>query len=223
MPATLVLLCQPEDARHLAAILAGANRDLTVVTAADRSQLEAAMAGCARVDRLVAFRTNCVVPAELLRRVSGPSYNFHPAPPAYPGRYPFTFALYDGATQYGVTAHEMVERVDAGPIVGALGFALPADPDPVWMIDQTHTALVQLFVMLAPQLAATDRPLPRTELAWNQNRRCTVKALDALRILPPDIGAQEMERRLRALRSVGYEGIRPCLILHGRRFVLEED
>lgn len=223
MPATLVLLSQPEDARHLAAILAGANRDLTVVTAADRSQLEGAMAGCPRVDRLVAFRTNCVVPAELLRRVSGPSYNFHPAPPAYPGRYPFTFALYDGAAQYGVTAHEMVERVDAGPIVGALAFALPADPDPVWLIDQAHTALVQLFVMLAPQLAATGRPLPRTELAWDQSRRCTRKALDALRTLPPDIGVEEMERRIRALRSVGHEGIRPRVILHGRRFVLEEN
>lgn len=223
MPATLILLCQPEDARHLAAILANANRDLTVVTAADRPQLEAAMVGCGRVDRLVAFRTNCVVPAELLRRVSGPSYNFHPAPPAYPGRHPFAFALYDGATRYGVTAHEMVERVDAGPIVGAFGFALPADPDPVWLIDQTHTALVQLFVMLAPQLAATDRPLPRAELAWDQSRRCTAKALDALRTLPPDIGAEELDRRIRALRSVRHEGIRPCLTLHGRRFVLDED
>ncbi|KAA0593688.1 methionyl-tRNA formyltransferase [Azospirillum lipoferum] len=222
MPATLVLLSQPEDARHLAAILAGANPDLTVVTAADRSQLEAAMAGCGQVDRLVAFRTNCVVPAGLLRRVSGPSYNFHPAPPAYPGRHPFAFALYDGVTQYGVTAHEMAERVDAGPIVGALTFALPADPDPVWLIDQTHTALVQLFVMLAPQLAATGRPLHRTDLAWDHSRRCTAKALDALRTLPPDIGAQEMERRIRALRSVRQEGLRPSIILHGRRFVLED-
>ncbi|PWC58181.1 hypothetical protein TSH7_24115, partial [Azospirillum sp. TSH7] len=78
MPATLVLLCQPEDARHLAAILAGANRDLTVITASDRPQLEAAMAGCRQVDRLVAFRTNCVVPAELLRRGSRPPPNFPP-------------------------------------------------------------------------------------------------------------------------------------------------
>ncbi|CAO3405412.1 formyltransferase family protein [Azospirillum palustre] len=222
MPATLVLLAQPGDARHLAAILAGANHDLTVVTVADRPQLEAAMADRGQIDRLVAFRTNCVVPAELLRRVSGPSYNFHPAPPAYPGRYPFAFALYDGVAQYGVTAHEMVERVDAGPIVGALNFALPADPDPVWLIDQAHTALVHLFVILAPQLAATDRPLPRTELAWDHSRRCTAKALDDLRTLPSDIGAEEMERRIRALRSVEQEGLRPRVALHGRRFVLED-
>lgn len=97
MPATLVPLSQPEDARHLAAILAGANPSLTVVTAADR-----------------------------------PS-----RPP------PFAFALYDGA-------------------------------------------------------------------------------LDALRILPPDIGAQELERRIRALRSVGQEGSRPRIVLHGHRFVLED-
>lgn len=227
MPASLILLCPPEDSRHLAAILAGANRDLSVVTAADGEQLERAAAGRlaagGRIDRIVAFRTNCVVPADMLRRVSGPSYNFHPAPPAYPGRHPFAFALYDGAAHYGVTAHEMVERVDAGPIVGMLGFPLPADPDPVWLMDKAHSALVQLFVMLAPQLALTDRPLAHTGLAWDQSRRCSRKALDALRALPPDIGPEELDRRIRALRSVRREGIRPYLTLHGRRFALDDD
>lgn len=227
MTATLVLLSPPEDACHLAAILAGANRDLTVVTVADRAQLEQAVGAHGTVDRLVAFRTNCIVPAGILERVSGPSYNFHPGPPAYPGRHPFAFALYDGAAQYGVTAHEMVERVDAGPIVGMLGLALPAAVDPVWLptwlMDQAHTALVQLFVMLAPQLAMTDRPLPRTDLAWDQSWRCTSKALDTLCALPPDIGPDELDRRCRALRSVRADGIRPHLTLHGRRFVLDED
>jgi methionyl-tRNA formyltransferase len=223
MPAVLALLCPREDARYLTAVLATANRDLTVVTAADTAQLERLVAEAGGVDRIVAFRTNGIVPAELLRRVPGPCYNFHPGPPGYPGRHPFAFALYDGAAQYGVTAHEMVERVDAGPIVGMLAFPLPAPADPDRLIDQTHTALVQLFVTLAPQLARTDRPLPRTGLSWDQSRRCTAKALDALRALPPDIGLEEMERRLRALRSVRHEGIRPYLTLHGRRFTLEED
>lgn len=223
MSATLVLLSPPEDARHLAAILAGANRTLTVVTVADRPQLEQAVGAHGTVDRLVAFRTNCIVPAEVLGRVSGPSYNFHPGPPAYPGRHPFALALYDGATEYGVTAHEMVERVDAGPIVGMLGFALPAGADPVWLMDQAHTALVQLFVMLAPQLAMADRPLPRTNLVWDQGRRSTRKALDGLCALSPEIGPDELERRLRALRSVRADGIRPYLTLHGRRFVMQDD
>lgn len=223
MPAILALLCPQEDARHLGAVLATANRDLVVVTAADAAQLERVVAEAGGVDRIVAFRTNSVVPADLLRRVSGPSYNFHPGPPGYPGRHPFAFALYDGAAQYGVTAHEMVEQVDAGPIVGVLTFPLPDRPDADRLIDQTCTALIQLFVMLAPQLAQTDRPLPRTALGWDQSRRCTRKALDALRALPPDIGSEEMERRIRALRSVRHEGIRPYLTLHGRRFALEED
>jgi len=223
MPATLALLCPQEDARHLGAILATANRDLVVVTAADAAGLERAVAETGGVDRIVAFRTNSIVPAALLQRVPGPSYNFHPGPPGYPGRHPFAFALYDGAAQYGVTAHEMTERVDAGPIVGALSFPLPELPDADWLIDRTYTALIQLFVMLAPQLALTGTPLPRTGLAWDQSRRCTRKALDALRALPPDIGSEEMERRIRALRSVRHEGIRPHLTLHGRRFALEDN
>lgn len=223
MPTTLALLCPQEDARHLGAVLAVANRDLVVVTATDAAQLERAVAGAERVDRIVAFRTNSIVPADLLLRVPGPSYNFHPGPPGYPGRHPFAFALYDGAAQYGVTAHEMTERVDAGAIVGALSFALPDRPDADWLIDRTYTALVHLFVMLAPQLARTGEPLPRTNLIWDQSRRCTRKALDALCDLPPDIGGEEMERRIRALRSVRHGGIRPHLTLHGRRFVLDED
>ncbi len=223
MPAVLALLCPQEDARHLGAVLAAADRELVVVTAADTAQLERTVAEAGGVDRIVAFRTDSIVPADLLRQVPGPSYNFHPGPPGYPGRHPFAFALYDGAAQYGVTAHEMVERVDAGPIVGALSFPLPDRPDADWLIDRTYTALVQLFVILAPQLARIGTPLPRTDLAWDQRRRCTAKALDVLRALPPDIGSEEMERRVRALRSVRHQGIRPHLTLHGRKFVLEEE
>jgi len=223
MPGTLALLCPQEDARHLGALLAIANRELVVVTATDTAELERTVAQAGGVDRIVAFRTNSIVPADLLLRVPGPSYNFHPGPPGYPGRYPFAFALYDGAAQYGVTAHEMAGRVDAGAIVGALSFPLPDRPDADWLIDRAYSALFQLFVMLTPQLARTDKPLPRTDLTWDQTRRCTRKALDALCELPPDIGDVEMERRIRALRSVRYEGIRPHLTLHGRRFVLDGD
>lgn len=221
MSGTLALLCPQEDARHLGALLAVANRELVVVTAADTAELERTVAQAGGVDRIVAFRTNSIVPADLLSQVPGPSYNFHPGPPGYPGRHPFAFALYDGATQYGVTAHEMTERVDAGAIVGALLFPLPDRPDADWLIDRAYSALLQLFVMLTPQLARIDRPLPRTDVIWDQSRRCTRKALDALRDLPSDIGSEEMERRIRALRSVRHEGIHPHLTLHGRRFVLD--
>ena len=59
--------------------------------------------------------------------------------------------------------------------------------------------------------------MPRTALNWDQNCRWT-------RCAPcRRIGSGEMERRIRALRSVRHEGIRPHLALHGRRFALEED
>lgn len=74
MPPTLALLCPPEDARHLGAILATANQDLVLVTAADAAGLERTVAEAGGVDRIAAFWTNSIVPAELLRRVRGPSY-----------------------------------------------------------------------------------------------------------------------------------------------------
>ena len=66
---------------------------------------------------LAAFGTGVIVPPDLLARYDR-AYNFHAAPPAYPGRDPHHWAAYDWATVYGATVHIMTERVDAGPIVG---------------------------------------------------------------------------------------------------------
>lgn len=219
---SVLLLCPAQAAPYLAAILAGANPDLSVISVSNDEQLARCAGETAKIARIISFWTNSIVPAHILERVSGTSYNFHPGPPAYPGRYPFVFALYDGASHYGVTAHEMVRQVDAGPIVGMLGFSLPPDPDPTWLASQAHAALIQLFLTLAPALARTDQALPHTGLAWDQRRRCTRKALEALCAIPADADRSELERRIRALRSVRGEGVRPHLSMQGHRFWLDE-
>lgn len=67
--------------------------------------------GC---DLLVSFLNESILPAAMLRY---PNINFHPGPPEYPGRGGASYALYDGATKYGATAHTMAEQVDAGSIL----------------------------------------------------------------------------------------------------------
>ena len=73
---------------------------------------------CWRSARLIAFVTPVIVPAQILAALGFGAYNFHPGPPHYPGWVPSHFAIYDKAENFGATAHAMIERVDAGPIVG---------------------------------------------------------------------------------------------------------
>lgn len=167
--------------------------------------------------RLIAFLTGVIVPAPLLARLTGPSYNFHPGPPAYPGKHPIAFALYDGTRRYGATAHEMTAAVDDGPIVGAAEFDLPPGAGYGWVKERAYEAVIRLFLLLAPRLAASPEPLPRVGLDWGA-RRCTQKAADALCTLQHDIDAAELERRLNAFGTA--DGLQLGMELHGRRFLL---
>jgi methionyl-tRNA formyltransferase len=73
------------------------------------------------------------------------AYNFHPAPPEYRGSQPYHFALYEKATHYGATCHEMDLYIDHGPIVYVDRFEiLPGHTS----MDLLHYSLHQLFAMM---------------------------------------------------------------------------
>lgn len=216
MPRLIVLLCPPGDRFHLAGMLGLHNPALTVTAVSTAEALEGVMAEAAPDTRLIAFRTDVVVPGRLLARLSGPAYNFHPGPPAYPGKHPVAFALYDGAARFGATAHEMVAVVDSGPIVGVAEFEMAATAAYAEVVDRSIGALTHLFLRLAPQLASSPGPLPRMPVAWGP-RRCSQKALDALCALTPDLDPVELQRRVRAFGPVA--GTPLTMIVHGHRFV----
>ena len=68
-------------------------------------------------DYIVSYLCGWVVPQSLLDRAKVAAINFHPGPPEYPGTGCYNFALYEGATKYGVTCHHMAASVDAGAII----------------------------------------------------------------------------------------------------------
>lgn len=219
MSAHIVLLCPPADGRHLATVLSLHNPRLGLTAVSTAGELTAAVAAAPPDTRLVAFFTGVVVPPAILDRLPGPAYNFHPGPPAYPGKYPVAFALYDGVRRYGATAHEMRTRTDTGPIVGSLEFPVPEGASAAWLRDQAYAATIRLFLLMARALATSDEPLPHVDLCWGE-RRCSQRAFDAMRELPPDLKPAEFERRIAAFNRETGDGA-PFVTLHGRRFVLE--
>lgn len=219
MPAHIVLLCPPADGRHLATVLSLHNPRLGLTAVSTAAELDAAVAAAPPDTRLIAFFTGVVVPPAILARLSGPAYNFHPGPPAYPGKHPVAFALYDRAARYGATAHEMLARTDSGPIVGAVEFAVPEEASATWLRDQAYAATIRLFLLMAQTLATRDEPLAHVALSWGE-RRCSQRAFDAMRELPPTLERAEFERRVAAFNTGTGDGP-PFVTLHGRRFVLE--
>lgn len=211
----VVLLTGSREAPHLTAFLKRQNPSLIVTHVETRDDLVCACYPPRPAARLVAFCTSTVVPADLLATFAGGAYNFHPGPPTYPGRHPASFAIYEGAPRFGVTAHEMLRRVDAGPIVGVEWFEMPPTPRLSELERLSFDAAVRLFMRLGPLLASSPTPLPRLHERWSgwKSRQAD---FDTMCALPPDIGAEELERRVRAFAD-GLQGTLH-VSLHGVRF-----
>jgi methionyl-tRNA formyltransferase len=166
-----------------------------------RLQLDALPADLLADARLIGFETGIVVPSQILRRLGYGAYNFHPGPPEYPGWEPFSFAIYDQASTFGATAHEMIRKVDAGPIIGVMRFPMP----PNIMRDQLHyqtlKAMLKLFRRLAPSLVTDPKPLPAMPITWGKPTR-TRADFNRMCELPADLDEEERKRRRRAFIDV---------------------
>ncbi len=101
-------------------------------------------------DRLIAFNTGLIIPQRLLDRFILPSINFHAASPEFPGRDPHHWAIYHGATEYGVTAHIMTSKVDDGPIVAVDRFPIQPYATPQQLREMATEVLFGLFRRLLP-------------------------------------------------------------------------
>ncbi len=213
---TIILLTGPVEQGPLAALLRGHHPRLTVhsVTAADGfSALDAAALERAR---LVAFASPVIVPARILDALGFGAYNFHPGSPNYPGWAPAHFALYDGANEFGVTAHVMVELVDCGPIVDSVLFKIPSDITVQGLEGLAYAHLAQSFWRLSKALATQPAPLPVQDLQWG-TRKNSRRAYQAICNIPLDISKEEFDRRMRVFGG-NHFGIAPTIKLHGVEF-----
>ncbi len=200
MPEDVVLLTGEVEGPHFRAILQNAKPSLTVHHA---ETLEALRAICARppegggARRLIAFSTGVVVPKAILEGLGTPAYNFHPGPPTYPGSHAASFAVYEGATRFGATVHEMVPRVDSGPIVAVEWFEVPAGVRFMDLELMTYKVLLKQFAELAPTLATSDAPLPRIDATWSGKRRTNAE-FEKMKELAADMDEAEIRLRYRA-------------------------
>jgi len=214
-----IILLAPDDTHEpIAVFLRSENPSLDIIPITSLPALLAIPAATLAISRLIAFTSPIIVPTAILDALGFGAYNFHPAPPSYPGLSPAAYAIYDGARIYGATVHRMVEKVDAGPIVAA-EFCLIDDEAGVADIElQSFTLLAKLFRELAARLATDPAPLPTLPIAWSSNKSSR-RSLQTICDIPLDIEAEELARRVKAFAN-NHFGIQPSVSLHGYVFRL---
>jgi methionyl-tRNA formyltransferase len=202
MPPEIVLLTGEAEIPHLTEVLMESRSDIVVKSAHSLAELHDICQFQGKTGRrLIAYCTSIIVPGSILAAFDGPAYNFHPGPPTYPGVYPANFAIYDGATEFGVTAHVMTEKVDEGAIVGAHSFDIDLDANFNDLEIKSYLDLFALFKKLGPQLVNLAEPLAELGIPWG-DRKTTLKEYKNLRHSDPIQDAllsdEEKKRRQRA-------------------------
>jgi methionyl-tRNA formyltransferase len=218
---SVILLTGSGELALLSARLLRCRPDLIIIAAMTIAELRALGSETLAQSRLIAFSTPVVVPGDVLAQLGYGGYNFHPGPPDYPGLSPAQFALYEGANSFGATAHHMVERVDAGPIVAVGRFEVAGGTSLEALEMGAYEQLARLFWDLSPALATEEAPLPVLPIAWGRGRS-TRRSTEAMCTIAPDIGAAELHRRIAAFGHSPL-GLRPTVTLHGYRFRLEAE
>ncbi|MCB2108466.1 MAG: hypothetical protein KDE14_12240 [Rhodobacteraceae bacterium] len=214
----IVLLTAPEFAAVAVGPLRAEREDLTVTAAYTAQTVHELLNQHVGRNRLIGFATGVIVPPDLLRRFDAGAYNFHGGPPTYPGVFPSVFAIYDGATKFGATLHEMSNDVDTGAIVATESFDLPPTADRLTVDTLALQAMLNLLSRMAPQLVRLDRRLRLNGENWSGPVR-RQRDFSALCHLPDDVSRTEFDRRYRAVGEGPNHALE--LSVHGHRFKLD--
>jgi methionyl-tRNA formyltransferase len=213
---TIILLTGPVEQVALASVLRGHNPQLVIYPVATSENLAALGTDILRRARLIAFSSPVIVPPSVLAALGHGAYNFHPGPPEFPGWAPAHFALHEGATEFGATAHAMTARVDSGPIIDVARFTIPANIGVLALEGLAYAHLAQLYWKLAKRLATDSAQLPAGALSWGA-KKSSRRAYQAICQIPLDISKDELERRLKIFGG-NHFGVAPTIHLHGVEF-----
>jgi methionyl-tRNA formyltransferase len=147
-------------------------------------------------DLLISYLAQWIIPGKLLSKAKMAAINFHTGPPAYPGIGCTNFALYNGETEFGITCHHMLEKVDSGPIIAVRRFPVFPKDTVFSMTQRCYAEIWHLFYELMSGLLK-GQPLPLSTETWTR-KPFTRKQLDDLCELKPDMSPEEKNRRIRA-------------------------
>ncbi|NOX82825.1 MAG: hypothetical protein GXP06_07545 [Alphaproteobacteria bacterium] len=191
MQRQIIILTARREAPLLQQFLLEQNPFLRVGVAHNLPSLTAAVDRYEGNVRVISFLAGTIVPAALLSRLRITPYNIHPGSPEYPGSHPESFAIWEGAETFGVTAHEMTARVDAGPIVAVCRFPAPPNSERVALADLTYAHAVNVFSLVGAFCADTDASMPHMEEEqWAPHKR-TNKQFQALCQMPANASLDE--------------------------------
>ncbi len=144
---------------------------------------------------LMCFCTPVIIPSAILDVFDvNRRHNFHPGSRFFPGSHCEAWAKYQEATEFGAVVHQMLKKVDSGPIVAELSAQVPKSATAQDIREIGEASAIQLFRQTASKLWCEGSKDPCT--AWSGPVRTMADACGMLNM--DDCSIDEKELRLQA-------------------------
>ncbi|MBL4616975.1 MAG: hypothetical protein JKY46_04725 [Robiginitomaculum sp.] len=162
----IVILTKQIEAPFLVQFIKNENPGIEVNAVLNESELRQQIGDQGSDTRLISFNSPIIIPKDVLDSLGPTAYNIHPGLPKYPGTYPVAFALKDHASSYGATAHEIIEKVDAGRIVLVSETNISTDISLQQLTELAFELATQVFSQIAIHCANSSESLPTIDRQW---------------------------------------------------------
>jgi methionyl-tRNA formyltransferase len=131
--------------------------------------------------------------------------NLHPAPlPDYRGLGGYNFAILDGCTQYGVSAHFVAEKFDTGDIIQVNRFPIDPNNETAWSLAQESQE--QLLILFKEVVDMLLRGEELSRIAQGEGRYINRMEMEAAKRINKDDTPETIERKVRAFWYPPYPG-----------------
>ncbi|MDR2131978.1 MAG: hypothetical protein LBP30_01390 [Clostridiales Family XIII bacterium] len=154
-------------------------------------------------DYIVSYLSRWIVPEYVIKKAKKAAINFHPASPAYPGIGCNNFALYENASEYGVTCHHMDKKVDTGDIIAVKRFPVFLTDDVASLLLRTYHFQLVLFYEIVEKIIKGEE-LPISTEKW-ERKPFSRKEFNELRKITPGMDNAEIGKRIRATNYMKFK------------------
>lgn len=172
------------------------------------------------VDYVISYGFSKLVKPILLNLAKQKCLNFHPAPlPEWAGMGGvFNYALYEGVSEWGVTAHEMDEIFDNGPLIRRRKFDIDSSKETVKsLIEKSHNELLGLFKEVVDDIY-NGNELQKINSSSQDRRYISRKKFEALRKVSLSDSSAVIDRKIKSFFYPPFHGA--SIVIDGKEYTL---
>ncbi len=161
------------------------------------------------LDILISIQYHLVLRKRHIEKAKQIAVNLHMAPlPEYRGCNQFSFALIDGAKEFGTTIHRLEEKIDSGDILFERRFPIPKDSFVTELYNKTYEESLLLFKDSLPKIINGEYSLTPQESLMNARGTSVHYRNEIENIRRIDLN-WEKEKILRYFRAVYFPPFDP--------------